>query len=296
MIRIPAILALLILLLHAGCQIPISTSAQAGSTVLIPLDSDRDVVGYGGTQATDPQRGTLVWTATGPSPAMTPYDLTTRFTIKGGHDARSLNATDTAIARYEQVVSVVDLPSDLPSGVYTLEVKRHHLGGISEVRTPPVTTTLRVLPASVMSGGETIVGAPTPLEGWGWLGDPPDWTDLSGFLQSAIPRPVLWIDSSVAVSSASFHLTLPPGRVQVVDVVPQPGLNHASLWHEVLPDDRVRVVAAAAGDTFTSVGVVFDLIGTTPLETSEVGVDSPQLGDRFGKLVSGATLSPARIR
>ena len=65
----------------AGCQMrPVPLSAQAGSTIALPLDWLRTPAAHGGTEYDDPQRGELVF-ALGAPVEQGGLELTTRVTL-----------------------------------------------------------------------------------------------------------------------------------------------------------------------------------------------------------------------
>jgi hypothetical protein len=159
--------------LGVGCTgNPISTSAQAGSTVVIPFAVDSAVgfgalaaVGLGGSQFDDPQRGKLV-VHLGSSSG---FALTTRLAFLASAPVESALGVRSAVG--QNLLLMVDLPTNTPQGWHDLVLVRERtVNGAPELTVvtpyPATPQRLRVLPNQVQAGGTTVTGQPTPSEIW----------------------------------------------------------------------------------------------------------------------------------
>src|SRR5262245_1645204 len=98
-----------------GCAgYPVPLSAQAGSSIVVPLAAgESDVIGFGGASHTDYQRGAMIYRLDGP----TGMELTTRFSIAAEAHASSLMAGSWfAFANPPSIISLVDIPANAPEG------------------------------------------------------------------------------------------------------------------------------------------------------------------------------------
>lgn len=277
-----------------GCSMnPLPLSAQAGSTVLIPVEFQQATLGFGGADFADPQRGELVYSlGSGDPPGPGGLELVTRFTILGAHDPRSANAADAVTSGRVLALSVVDIPATAPPGRHRLYVVRRDAAGDHPLNDalPRPSLGIRILPPSIEAGGETIVGAPSPLEAWSWLTR--SWWPGERALAQLIPDPTLEIALThpvsaqpVALHALTLVVTYPESVIDVTRAIPPPGLRNASFWIEPLAPGVVRV-QAAAGDPFDRLGIVFRLDHpSTILDPDAVTSYVVVSGDRNGALV-----------
>lgn len=143
---------------------PVPLSAQAGSTVLIPFSiQELTEVGFGGTDFSDPQRGSLVVQLDGQGG----FELTTRLALVAAPPVESPSAHDGA-PQARNLVLVVDVPTDAPPGTHSIVlVNRKTVGGAPvDTLVSPSPQTLRILPSSILAGGEVVDGAPTQSRIW----------------------------------------------------------------------------------------------------------------------------------
>ena len=160
------ILLLGISLLVAGVAChgrPFPLSAQAGSTIVIPMtDTENSALGpfgLGGSDYDDPQRGSLVvhlGSATG-------FALETRLAFIAAPPVESqVGPWGGGFGR--SLLLVVDIPTDAPLGVHDLYiVNERTVDGVAEaVDVTPAPLTIAILPNTVNAGGENVVGEPTP--------------------------------------------------------------------------------------------------------------------------------------
>jgi hypothetical protein len=297
----------------AGCSNqPLPLSAQAGSTIVIPIDPQPPAsLGYGGTELADPQRGSLVYVLCEgdpgppvPLPVCDPpgdCELTTRFSLLAEHDPRSANARDAVIGARAQAFSVVDIPSDAPPGEHALCVVRRDAQGIDhpvELVAPSAwepTFTLRILPASVPVDGEPpVVGAPNPSEVWSWFSQ--SWVPKQDALPQLAPEPTLDIrfvespgsEVPVPLHAVDLVVVYPENVIDAVRAVPPTGLRNASFWIQPIAPGWIRI-RGAAGDAFDELGLVFRLNApATPLEVDDVQVALLATGDRNGAALTAS--------
>ena len=269
---------LLVLAAALGCQTrPLPLSAQAGSTIAIPLAWGIAPIGYGGTYYTDYQRGTMVFRLGGP----TGMELTTRYTSIAAPSPKAPMAT-TSDSFGGQVVSLVDLPASAPLGTRDLYVARRI--GITET---PFTYAgqMKVLPNSVTAGTENVLGQPTPAEYFPfWLGPSSSFIGMAGSdIAKSIPRPAVVVGLSPAAWTAAFTFTYPSSVITVVDAVPPVG-QRATVWRKTITGNQVRIDAAANGAPLQSVAVVFDLVNgaSQTLSTGQVTVQMVAATDLHG--------------
>lgn len=257
--------AVLILGALAACSgKPIPLSAQAGSTVAIPLLSGSypTEIGYGGTEVTDYQRGALVFRLDGP----TGMELVTRGTSLVFASPASA-AGRGIVSGPSQIVSIGDLPADAPVGTHSLYVTRRRIeaGQPVEYAFPGYAGPIQILPNQItvpLSGGgsESITGAPTPFQAY--LGS---WLDVRANVPWVVPDPELRLQLSTAVFALEMTVVYPASVITVQDVLEPPVIatDHlATVWSsESNPSQpgtlHVKAVAGAQG--FSTVSLVFTL-------------------------------------
>jgi|GEM_PF-6520770 len=243
-----------------GCQgevLPLS--AQAGSTVLIPLSGDpaAGMVGYGGTAHEDYQRGRLVYQLGGPGG----FELVTRATA-AALPVPNAQLSKT-VAPQRQIVSLVDIPADAPVGTHTLHVvRRRSEGGVSvDYAGPPYFGELTILPHELEVDGfaSSFLGAPTPFSRWLFGA----FRDASDQAYVAIPLPELRIRLSADVAAAELRIEYPADVIDVFDVFEPPvfvSSDLATVWYE---DDSangvVDVGAVASTAPFRVLSLAFSL-------------------------------------
>lgn len=299
--RAPALPALLALVALAalGCTgkvLPLS--AQAGSTVAIPLGGARDLgpVGFGGADVSDPQRGEIVYRLDAPAG---PVELVTRAsTALGGHAGAGVARSGGLLY---QVVSLVDVPSDAPLGTHPVDVlhRRRDPATGARLETPiPYEGELSVLPAAIEvagpAGTETIAGAPTPFEAWicNAATGTCDWQRLfAALVSSAVPDPALRLALDAAVWAVELEVTYPQDVIDVVDVYETPLARvnrRATVWHADDGAGRVVLSAAASVAAFRSLSVAFALDDPAAalLDPAEVSVRVLRAWDRDGREVA----------
>lgn len=274
-------LAALILALAACQGRPVPLAAQAGSTVVIPLQglTSTTVVGYGGETLEDFQRGTLVFRLDGPSG----MELLTRGTSAVAAAPTTAAARGELLATPLEVVALVDIPAGAPEGPHTLYVTRRRIenGAPVEYAFPGYSGTLTILPEHVVAGGQTETGARTPFEAYscGPLGC--GFGDVSTSLPGVIPEPELRVRLNLAVSAVELTLSYPSDVIEVRDVLEPPvGLRVnelASVWHVELDPENpgtLSVKAVAGALPFTTLSLVFGLLdgGAAILDPNDIGV------------------------
>lgn len=248
-----------LLLASWGCTgQPLSLSAQAGSTILIPLSVDAladltlslEHVGYGASPGVpggykDPQRGYLEVRL-----EQTGDVLVTRRAFLTEHTlGSSLAELRTSVGR--TLILVVDIPIDAPHGRFDLELWHRRwnpeAGGGAGVweenralaGATPYFGTLAILPDVLTVNGETITGAPTPA--LYASGDGSEYSNAYLNLDSAVPRPSIeiWIQDSPGssppatpwVSSAKVSVSYPASEIKILDVVPvEPERGRVFYW------------------------------------------------------------------
>jgi hypothetical protein len=236
---------------------PVPLSAQAGSTILIPLRgvTDGTIIGYGGSLVTDYQRGELVFRLDGP----TGPELITRGTSVVAAAQTTRGARQGTIAGSLQVVAMVDIPADAPEGTHTLHVSRRRIeaGSPVEYSFPAYPAEIQILPNEVTAGSETVIGMETPLEAYVF-----GWTDESHVLPEVTPDPQLRFAISPAVFALEMTVTYPASVANVIDVV-EPALaranNLASVWFSEPVPGTVHIKAVAQTLQFNRVALVFAL-------------------------------------
>lgn len=235
----------------AGCaSYPVPLSAQAGSTIVIPLVAtgagNTVVVGFGGFSYTDHQRGTMVYQLDGPGG----FELETRFSIAAEpHGASVIAGGGAAFGNPPQILSVVDIPEDAPEGTHTLHVIRRLPSG-EEFPGPTYDPVIKILPHSVdtTDQSETIVGDYTPSAlanctlqcGWAHLTD------------DGVPRPRLRISIAGAgsqIGAFEMDVSYPDAVIDVVDALDvanknfKPANDTGTIW---IDDDGAGLAHVAA--------------------------------------------------
>lgn len=273
---------LLVLACALGCQTrPIPLSAQRGSTVVIPLGWGLGLYGYGGSEYSDPQRGTMVFRLDGASG----FELLTRFSTIAAPAPQAFYATNTPNAN-GQVVSVVDIPVGAPLGTHSLYVARN-LNGTDFSFT--YGGQLKILPQTVTAGSESITGQSTPREAFSfWLGTGGSWSPIAvADLKRAIPRPEIQIALSTAVWATELTLTYPGNVITVADAAAPIG-QRATVWKQSLGTGKVAIGAAGNGGPVSAVSVPFDVNNGTVaiLSLAQVAVTVDKATDANGAPVS----------
>jgi hypothetical protein len=286
-----------------GCSMsPLPLSAQAGSTVLVPIEYQQaeEGIGFGGTQLADPQRGQLVYSlCQGYPPQPGGFELVTRFTLVVEHDPRSANARDAVTSGRSQAISVVDIPATATPGHHPLCVVRRDAAGDHPVLLDesgiwgPILT-LDILPEEVAAGSETIVGAPSPLEVFSWY--PGGFVPKPESLPHLIPQPTIeihFVDSTTGetlpLHAVDLLIAYPEAVITPSRAVPPTGLRNSSFWHTPLWPGAVRV-QGAAGDPFDRLGLAFalDAPATEVLDIGDVAVVLLQAGGRNGESLTAS--------
>jgi hypothetical protein len=237
---------------------PVPLSAQAGSTIVIPLRgvNDTTLIGYGGSLVTDHQRGELVFRLDGP----TGLELITRGTSAVTAAQTTHGARAGTFGGSVQAIALVDIPANAPVGTHTLHVTRRTIEGGNPVEYsfPAYPGEIQILPNEVTAGSETVIGTPTPFEA-NVLGN---WIDESELLPDVTPDPQLRLALNPAVSALEMTVTYPAAGADVIDVV-EPVLlranNLASVWFDEPVAGTVHIKAVAQTGQFARVALVFSL-------------------------------------
>jgi hypothetical protein len=302
-------LALLALLLAGGeaCHGPaLPLSAQQGSTVLVPIGGNwagiDTVIGYGGAgwngqTIVDHQRGEMllrVDSATGTA-------LVTRATTTLiGHPA-SRHARDgdtlSQTSGFQHAV-IADIPLSVSVGTHDLYLSRQPPSG-PEIPISKLNARLEVLPNSVATSQGTIVGAPTPFEGWPCYSCS-NHASVVEDLRYLVPDPQLEIVLDTEVWAVELEILYPASVIDVVDVVQVPRHTPGNPQHTTqaaavtwFEDDTVgRATASAASKydaTFKHLSVVFTLDDgpSQALSESAVTVNVLAAYDGQGAVIPG---------
>jgi hypothetical protein len=248
----------------AACTGPVlPLSAQKGSTIVIPLTGasaeERGEIGYGGTQVTDYQRGSLIYKLDGPSGP----ELVTR----GSSFVLPSLASPIGYAGYNyvsgQIVSIVDIPNTaaITTGTHSLYVVRR-FQGVDEPLAYPYPGQIAILPASIDVGGGVVVsGQSTPFsvafEGSSVF------TAIGPTVNSTVPKPQLKATFGASVYAAEVQLAYPTAVINVRDVTEAvwsfQGISHRAItwWSE--PSPGVLSISMLSSNPLRGVSVVFDL-------------------------------------
>lgn len=294
-LALPLALALLVLGVLGCTGRVLPQSAQAGSTVVIPLGAWSRVgpVGFGGSEVDDRQRGQLAYFLDAPAQLVR---LETRGSaLVTGHPA-SVVARGSPVSH--QIVSLVDIPESAPRGTHPIDVFWIH--------TDPATGRIRVeeiayegelsvlppeIPVSGPGGAETIVGRTTPFERWRCRKSGCSWSELgSASVGFAIPEPTLRIRLDDAVWAAELRVEYPEAAIDVVDAFETPlrSVSHrATTWHRKESAGVLRVGAAAERHGFDALSVAFALedAGGARLDPASVSVEVERAWSRDGEEV-----------
>ncbi len=273
---------------------PVPLQAQAGASVIIPLTGDQTsgmpVIGFGSDLVEDPQRGELVYRLRG-----TETELLTRAT-----SSIQVGFPSNLIGGDVQIVSLVDVPQDVDSGTYSIEVLRRFrdTAGFEQEEEIPYDGVLSILPHELDFDCDATVdsvGAPTP---WRAIinGNFFDTLELAKLLLEQHPQLILRLDSPV--SALELDLDYPPGVIEIEDVTASPGSRtrqKVSWWEETAPG-RASVAVLGRGD-FQEVAVSFSLVdgGSQVLDPESVNVTILSTTDDEGNEVA-RVLSSRAIR
>jgi hypothetical protein len=218
-------------------------SAQAGSTIVIPISGDATGnIGFGGTVQEDYQRGTLVYQLDGPGG----FELTTR--ASGAFSPVPNSAIVTGFNPKRQIVSLVDIPANAPVGTHTLHVKRRRIesGTPVDYTGPVYHGEITILPneLEIDVGGTPVIveGESTPFQRWNCpTPSTCAWANVSPV--GAIPTPELRLtNGDFSVGAVELEIEYPADVITVTDVyeVSTFQANHlAVVWFE---DDAVNGV------------------------------------------------------
>jgi hypothetical protein len=282
-----------------GCSgQPVPLSAQAGSTISIPVMTGltTSVIGYGGTQVTDYQRGALVFRLDGP----TGMELVTRGTSLVYASPTSL-AGRGAISGPSQVMSVIDLPANAPVGTHSLYVTRRRIesGVPVEYTFPGYPGQVQILPNQLTvplggGGNQIITGTPTPFQAF--LGG---WVDVSTNVPFVIPDPELRVALSTGVWAVEMTIVYPASVISVTDVLEPPGISvdHlARVWRvEANPGNpgtlNVKAVAGAQGFSRLSLVFVLQNGASQILDPNATTVTITKAYDQNGNAVTASVSS-----
>lgn len=302
--------SLLLLVVFAGslgCMGKVlSQSVQAGSTVAIPLAGQgpslfngatmqAGPVGFGGDAVDDPQRGILLYqldTEDGFE------SLTTRgTTVVTGHAGSGVGRGSAFFVN--QIVSIVDIPSDAPRGTYPIRVLR--------IYTDPSTGNLAsseidyegeltVLPEEISvttpSGTELVTSSTTPLENWFCGNNGCSFLDVPpGQTQAAIPDPAVRLMLDSAVWGIKLEVAYPNGVIDVLDAyeTPHGKVNERAMTWVSDDDSGMLTLSAAATDSsFDNLSVAFALddAQSAILDPADVSVSVVRAWDKDGNEIT----------
>ena len=302
---------LLVASLGAGCTThPVTTSAQVGSTIVIPFSVESvpgyvplPVFGFGGSEFDDPQRGRMVvhlGDETGPT-------LDTRLSFLVTAPVESELGVRSSFGA--TLLVMVDIPAGTPLGIHDVVLvhERDVAGGVEEtVLLSP--QTIRVLPDQVLAGSDLITGAPTPSQVF-FAGA---WWNLIGTnngqpfnnYEQLVPEPSFGVrvstDTGVPppdtaprfIAYAKVEVDYPEDVIDVKRVVSQEPIHSVVSWQ----DDGDRITAWSLTKTkhdpfvagqITALGdlrVVFGLDDeAVPLDLGDVDVTLLEVRDQFGQ-------------
>jgi hypothetical protein len=288
--------------LSAACQgRPVPLSAQAGSTITIPLTTGNDpstLIGSGGTAVTDYQRGTLVFRLD----SFTGQELVTRGTSVVAASPNSLAARGGTLAGPLQVVALVDIPASAPVGLHNLTLKRRRIeSGVPVEYDFPATYNgqIQILPNQLTvplpgGGSSTITGSPTPFEAYFGA-----WADITTQIQKVAPDPELRLSLNQGVWALEMTVSYAPSVMSVLDVIEPPtsAMNHlATVWYgEANPQSpgTLLVKAVAGSGAFSELSLVFSLVNgsTAILDPNAPTVTITKAYDQNGAAVSASVSS-----
>ncbi|HVN38212.1 MAG TPA: hypothetical protein VMW19_08595 [Myxococcota bacterium] len=279
---------------------PLPLSAQAGSTILVPIEFQQATLGFGGTQLADPQRGVLVYSLDSP-PGRNVFELQTRFTLLAEHDPRSANARDAVTSGRAPAISVVDIPANAPVGRHSLFVVRRDATGDHPVYDDQNLASLPILSIEILPQTlGSIAGQSSPIDVWDPMAGA--FVSKTSKIEELAPQPMLEISFDEG-STGPRHLHAvellvgyPESVINVTRVLPPDGLRNASLWFRSIAPGVIRV-EAAAGDPFDRIRLAFQLDspGTT-LDPNDVVVLISKKGDRNGADLPLLSVAGVRVR
>lgn len=287
----------LLLPLLAACQgRPLPLSAQAGSTIAIPLaDSHTEGVAFGGEAYADHQRGRLVYQLGGPGG----FELVTRGStvVYPPPEASIALQGELGIAQF---VSLVDIPWDAPLGTHSLHVIRRWTDPateqVHEEPGPDYAGEITILPPVVDADSQSVIGLPTPLEGYLCLSGC-TWADVTAQVANVVPRPTVEVSFDPAPHAIELSVTYPDGVVDVADAFETvtTRLNHrAEVWKVGEGPGAVSVSAVAGSAAIAGVSVVFTLEdgAVEILDPSDVDFSVEAAWDTEGTPISVSLDSP----
>jgi hypothetical protein len=281
-----------------GQVVPLT--AQQGSTILIPLANSNlegGVVGYGGTDIVDDQRGELVYYLDQIAPG---NELTTRGSgvAFGSYSSPFARGDDFSLGG--QVISIVDIPIGAPLGPHDVIVQRERGG--TPLSSPSFNGSIVVMENSIDFGSFVAVGQPTPFA---------SWNDAAGayfpagdLVPSQAPDPELRITfqlpPGVELWAAELAVSYDPGVIVVEDVV-EPVLtvlNHrAVVWYDEPAAGQLTIGAAGMQRKFSNLSIVYTLVdgATEILDPNDVVVMLDKATDATGADISGSVTLLRRI-
>lgn len=298
--RLSAICTIAIVqLVLTACSGPIAPlSAQKGATIVIPIAGsiiyELGQIGFGGSDVTDHQRGTLVYKVGGPSGP----ELETRgSTLLYPSFNSKMGQLGDPVA-LAQVVSVVDIPDtpSIPTGIQSLHVVRRHQG-VDHPVTSVNAGEIAILPHEVDIGGGVVVsGVPTPLAfafGANFIDIP------AGSISNVIPRPQIRVlllggSANAPVYAAEFEIAFPASVIDVTDVAESLATGNAinqratTWWHESSPGVLVVSMVSKHRIRGFSISFILDDGETAILDPAHVSVQASRGWD-----ANGAPLTPA---
>lgn len=300
----------LVVSLTACAGLPVSQTVQRGSTIVVPLANylaTNPMIGYGGSQISDPQRGEMQFFLVDPAVTASPPNLddtSISFPIRprGSWAAASAPADSSFRTGAPlpsggsippvQVVSILDIPQNAPPGHRVLWVR--HLKPDGTTETPKKIGDIWILPSSVSFSENgtsyTVDGTSTPFKGFGQ-------TLTTQELQSAVPDPTAVIKLPTSVYAVTFTAWIgnsTAGYADVVDAVSSSfsGLRSQPLVKVTQPYlpgyPMIYKVEIAATDPagFDEIDLVFRLNGSTPIDpATDVYVEFTHAWDQDGNTI-----------
>jgi hypothetical protein len=251
-------------------------TAQRGSTIAIPFAGFSWgaywpplaglEVGFGGTQHTDYQRGTMIFKLDEP----TGFELIPRVTtaLLSHPAAGNSRGTHPEGNSGVQFVSIVDIPTDAPLGRHNIYLVRRAAPGQpgSDIDIGLLDSTISILPEDieVNGGAETIWGTSTPFGGfWNHI-----FIDRTAEIHHFIPDPQLRITLGPwSPWAVELQIQYPADVINIVDALEFSGRESVNNETAVVwLDDNVQgsqgtvtVAAAAKSRPFDSLSLVFTL-------------------------------------
>ncbi len=284
-------------LVLTACSGPIAPlSAQKGSTILIPVAGvtpyEAGEIGFGGSQVTDHQRGTLVYKLDGPGGP----ELLTRgssVVYPGFHSSLAEGGDEFVFA---QVFSIVDIPNtpSITTGTHSLYVVRRHQG-VDTPLSSAYSGQIAILPHSVdVGGGVMISGASTPFA---LLYDGFQLNLSDSQLSSVIPKPQIRVlllggAANPALYAAEFEIAFPESIIDIdkVSEALAPGnvITERAItwWTESSPG--VLNVSMVSKNRIRGVSISFSLDDgpSAILDPAQVSVQAARGWDADGALVT----------